>query len=91
MKKIHDYVVSSMTRKVHLEMKEICSLKSASLLISGNETIQNFSWAPSWEEFSQRVPTLLKLLQKILPRYSKMFLSCLIFLILKERCKQSLL
>ena len=31
---------------IHLEMKEICSLKSASLLRSGNETIQNFIWAP---------------------------------------------
>ena len=85
--KTHDYVVSSMARKIRLEMKAICSVKSPSLLRSDNEDIQNFNWSLIWEEFTQRVPTLVKLLQKILPRSSKMYLSCLICQILKERCK----
>ena len=76
-----------MARQIRVEMKAICGLKNASLLRNGNEGLQNFSWTAIWEEFSQRVPTLLKLLQKILPRSSNMFLTYLICVMLKERCK----
>ena len=41
--KTHDYAISSMARKIRIEMKAICSLKCASLLRSGNKNIQNIS------------------------------------------------
>jgi len=57
-----------MVRQIRIELKAICGLKNAaSILRSGNEGLQNFSWTAIWKEFSQGVPTLLKLLQKILP------------------------
>jgi len=85
--KTHDYVITAMARKIHLEMKAICSLKSSSLLRGSHETIQNFSWAAIWQELTQKVPVTIKLMQKMLPQASNMFLSCLICLMLKERCK----
>jgi len=85
--KTHNYVITSMARQIRLEMKEICSLKDKSLLRSGHDNIEQFSWSAIWEEFTLRVPTLVKFLQKLLPQTSNMFLSGVICLMLKERCK----
>lgn len=85
--KTHDYVLTSFARQIRCEFKEICSLKHNSVLRSGHETMKNFSWEVVWEELNQMTPTLVKFLQKLFPKSNKMFLSCIICLMLKHRCK----
>ena len=68
-------------------MKEICSLKHNSVLRSNHTGIEHFSWEVIWEELNSKVPTLIKFLKKLLPHSNNMSLSCVVCLILKQRCK----
>jgi len=85
--KTHAYVITSVARQIRLEMKKICGVRDKSLLRCGNDGIELFNWSALWEEFTIRVPTLVKFLQKLLPQSSNIFLSCIICQMLKERCK----
>lgn len=87
LRKTHDYIMTSVARQIRHEMKEICSLKHNSILRISHENLNHFSWEVIWQEFNNKVPTLVGLLQKLLPRSSNLSLSCIICLMLKQRCK----
>ena len=87
LRKTHDYIMISVARQIRHEIKEICSLKHNSVLRISHENIKHFSWEVIWQELNNKVPTLVELLQKLLPRSSNLSLSCLICLMLKQRCK----
>lgn len=57
------------------------------MLRDSHEAVKRFSWKTIWLELEAKVPTLFRLLQAILPKADKKFLSFLISLILKKRCK----
>jgi len=63
----------------------ICSKKAYSLLRDVNEAVRQFSWETVWLEFERRLPTLVGILQFILPSSSKAVLCFIIAIILKKR------
>lgn len=81
------HIMYSLCRQIKGEMDNICSLKHNSMLRDQHEAIKNFSWKTLWFEFSQGVPALVKFLTSILPNADEKFLSFLIAIILKKRCK----
>ena len=81
------YVVGSIAQQIRQEMSDICSLQNPSLLRSSYADIKRFSWKAISSEFSTRVPTLMFLLKNILPKSDERFISFLVALVLKKRCK----
>ena len=85
--KTHNYVLAAVARQMRNEMKELCSLNHNSLLRSDHEAIKHFSWVAIFEELVKKVPTLVKFIQKLLPLSSNSFVSALICIMVKQRCK----
>ena len=81
------YIVNSIACQIRREMVNICSLNQPSLLRGSNNCIKKFNWQAILSEFSLKLPTLLLLLKKILPKSDDKFLSFVISLIMKKRCK----
>ena len=75
-------------KQIRNEMKNICSPKVYSILRDKHEALKCFSWETLWSEFMQGVPSLVKLLQLVLPKASncKAFLCFVISILLKKRC-----
>lgn len=80
------YLLNGFIRIVNKEIKSICSLKHNSILRGNHETMKRFSWEKIWTELDKNVPILLKLIQRLLPKSEKKFISYLICSILKKRC-----
>ena len=68
-------------------MKIICSLTNNSILRTDHEAIKHFSWDVICKELLEKVPTLFAFMQMLLPKADNMFISSLICIILKQRCK----
>ena len=85
--KTHKYVLSAVTKQIHGEMKSICSVNYNSVLRGEHENVKHFNWGAIWNEFSLKLPTLVLFLQKLLPKSDNKFLSFLICVIIKHRCK----
>lgn len=84
---LDQHIMQSLCHQIRVEMDEICSLNHNSMLRDQYEALKCFSWETLWFEFSQKVPSLVNLLQGILPKANKSFLSFLIAIVLKKRCK----
>lgn len=85
--KTHVYVLSAVTKQINSEMKNISSLKYNSILRSDHDNVKHFSWVAIWNEFTQKLPTLVSFLRKLLPKSDHKYLLCLICILLKHRCK----
>ena len=57
--------------QIRSELKCICSLQHNSLLQGSIKSSKHFNWDTVWEEFTQVVPTLVTLLQNLLPKADK--------------------
>ena len=68
-------------------MTEICSNEHNSLLRRTHTEIKNFKWEAVSNEFHQMLPTLFLLMKQLLPKSDEKFLSFIIALIIKKRCK----
>jgi len=84
---ISDHVVESLTQRVHHEMMVICSEQHNSILCDSHKGVKRFSWESIWLEFQANVPTLYKLLSGFVPKADGRFISFVISLLLKKRCK----
>lgn len=85
--KTHSYAMDALVRQIRREMKTICSLKHNSILRDKHEAIQKFSWETIWLELKQQVPTLVSMVQRLLPKAENSFLSFVMCIILKKRCR----
>jgi len=85
--KAQDYTIGAISRRIHGEMNGICSTLNKSILRSPNSLIKQFSWIEIWNEFQRRVPTLTKLMRRLMPNANVRLLTFLIAMILKRRCK----
>ena len=74
----HKYVLSAVTKQIRGEMNSICSVNYNSVLRSEHENVKHFSWGAIWNEFTQKLPTLVLFLQKLLPKSDNRYLSFLI-------------
>ena len=81
------YTLAALVHKVRGEMTELCSLQHNSLLRDLHEAVKRFSWETLWREFEMKLPTLFNLLRGILPKADKKFISFVISLLVKKRCK----
>ena len=79
------YFRDSFGRKICSELADICSKKVDSLLRDVNEAVKQFSWETVWLEFERRLPTLVGVLQFILPSSNKAVLCFIVGIILKNR------
>ena len=85
--KTHKYVLTAVTRQIRNEMKTICSLSHNSILRADHEAIKHFSWDVICKELVEKIPTLFTFIQMLLPKSENIFISSLICIILKQRCK----
>jgi len=83
----HKYVLTAVTRQIRNEMKTICSLTHNSILRANHEAVKHFSWDVICKELLEKVPTLFAFIQMLLPKSSNVFVSSLICIILKQKCK----
>ena len=83
-----NYLLKGFVHIVDKEIKTICSRKHNSILRESHENIKRFSWERIWSELDEKVPTLLKFIQCLLPKSERKFMSFLICAILKKRCMQ---
>ena len=79
------FFCDSFGRNVCSELADICSKKVVSLLRDVNEAVKQFSWESVWLEFERKLPTLIGILQFILPSCSKVVLCFIVGLILKKK------
>lgn len=86
--KTHGYVLSAVTKQISEQMKSISSLNYNSVLRSDHQNVKHFSWVAIWDEFQQKLPTLILFLRKLFPKSEDKHLSFLICILLKHRCKQ---
>ena len=68
-------------------MKAICSLTHNSILRADHEAVKHFSWDEICKELLGKVPTLFAFIQMLLPKSNNVFVSSLICIILKQKCK----
>ena len=86
---LSDHIVKSLTLEIRNEMAKICSDTHKSILRDTDKNaLKKFRWENICEELQTYVPTLYKLLTGILPKADKSFISFVICMILKKRCKQ---
>ena len=86
--------IASLTLVIRKEMKDICSLDQASILMDDVEALRHFSWESIWLELKIYVPTLVKVLVGILPdgKEAHKIISLIVCMLLKNRfSKMSLL
>ena len=81
------HVVTSLSQQIRKEMNEICSADHNSVLRDSYEAVKRFSWESIWLEYQAKVPTLLALLTGLLPKAEKKFITFVVSLLLKRRCK----
>ncbi len=80
-------VVAQLCRKIIVEMKELSSDKSNSVLRDNVEAVKDFHWETVMSEFEKKLPTLVNVLKGILPRPAQQrpLLGLLISQLLKSR------
>ena len=81
------HVVTSLSQQIRKEMNEICSADYHSILHDSYEAVKRFNWESIWLEYQAKVPTLLALLTGLLPKAEKKFITFVVSLLLKRRCK----
>ena len=81
------YIVHSVAYQIRQEMANICSIRHPSLLRDSHSAVKKFNWQAILSEFSLKLPTLILLLRKILPKSDDKFISFVISLLIKKRCK----
>ena len=69
-------------------MSNICSSLRPSILRDSQAAVKDFNWEMLILEFADRIPTLVLFLKKILPKASEKFVTFIISMILKKRCKE---
>ena len=77
---------SIVAKEMRAEMSNLCSLESSSILRDNHEALKHFSWKTLWLEYSLKVPSLVQLLQKLLPKADMKFICFVVSIILKKRC-----
>ena len=77
-----------MAKFIRAEMKNICSIAHNSILRGHHDQIKSFNWDSILTEFEQNIPTLLLLLRHLMPKANGKFISFIVAVILKKRCKQ---
>jgi len=82
-----DHILKNITRRIRCEIKTICSLRHNSILRGNHEQLKQFNWQSVWQELREHVPSLVSLLQSIMPKSGKKFICFLICAILKKSCK----
>ena len=80
------YIVHSVAYLIRQEMANICSIRHPSLLRDSHSAVKKFNWQAILSEFSLKLPTLILLLRKMLSKSDK-FISFVISLLIKKRCK----
>ena len=88
-----DYIlaINSLTQQIRDEMPGLCSLLRPSILRDSQGAVKNFNWQALVSEFSSRIPTLVLVLKKVLPKANDKFIAFIIAMILKKRCKDMFL
>ena len=81
------HVLSVLAGKIKDQMAHICSSNFSSVLKKKHNELRNFSWEEIWAEFVEQVPLLLSFLQSILPNADKVFITFVVCMLLKKRCK----
>ena len=78
-------VISSMSRLILKEIKQLCSLEHSSVLRDDMEAVKNFSWETVWGELTKDLPTLVALLKGLIrhPEDHKPLICLIISMILK--------
>ena len=67
-----DLVVRGVANTIGKEVKLVCSAKHNSILtMKTKPALENFTWRTVWAELQQSAPTLLKVLQGLLPRQKR--------------------
>ena len=84
-------LLSAVAKRIKTEMSSLCSPKSSSILRDNHEALKHFSWRTLWSEFSVKVPSLVKLLQQLLPKADMKLLCFIVSIILKKRCMHACL
>lgn len=81
------HVLAAVAAKIKSEMMQICSYKFSSLLRKNNKELRHFNWGELWLELVLKVPCLVRFLQAILPGADKIFITFVVCMLLKKRCK----
>ena len=82
-----DYILKNITQRIRSEIKKICSLRHNSILRGSHEQLKQFNWQSVWQELRKNVPSLVNLMQLVMPKSDKKFICFLICTILKKSCK----
>ena len=81
------HIIAQVAKFIRVEMKNICSVAHNSILRGQHDQIKLFNWESILTEFEQNVPTLILLLRYLMPKANGKFLSFIVAIILKKRCK----
>jgi len=81
------HVLAALAAKIKSEMTDICSFTFPSLLRKKHKELNHFSWDKPWLELNVKVPWLVRFLQTILPCADKIFITFVVCMLLKKRCK----
>ena len=82
------YLLDKLVSQIRKEVNAICSLKHNSVLRGKHTTLKDFSWTRIWHDLTEKVPTLVKLFQKLIPKAGRKYICFLVSSILKKRCQQ---
>ena len=81
------HVISEVAKHIRGEIKNMCALTHNSILRDEHEGLKTFNWDSVWAEFQHNVPTLIRLLQSLMPRGDRKLISFLASMIVKRHCK----
>ena len=81
------HIMQSMIKNMKGEIKKICSVSHNSILRGKNSMIEKFTWQAIWLELSSNVPSVVNFFKNLLPKANVKFISFLVCVILKGRCK----
>ena len=81
------HIISQVALKIKSEMKELSSVAHSSILRNSDDAIKNFDWEIVLDELLNKLPTLMSLIMKLIPKpaKSKALLCILASQILKAR------
>ena len=77
------HIIAQVAKFIRAEMKNICSIAHNSILRGHHDQMDSIL-----TEFEQNIPTLLLLLRHLMPKANGKFISFIVAVILKKRCKQ---
>lgn len=81
------HMIAQVAKFIRAEMKNICSFAHNSILRGQHDQIKSFNWDSILAELEQNMPTFILLLRHLMPKADGKFLSFIVAMILKRRCK----